>query len=124
MHIHPLNSYMENFDPIFHATGSGKREILGIPMGCKSIESPEPASAIIYLRVAYFMPWIRSIMNNCGSCAVKTEDALDAIIFDVKHATEEDRKSENLSVFQYFTVGNILRTLLENFIRSIANLFT
>ena len=70
-----------NISPIFYIS-NGKREILGLPMGCKRIDSPISKSALVYLRVADFLPWIQNIIFNGGAkCVVKTSNFLNAVIF-------------------------------------------
>ena len=58
-------------------------EIFGIPLGCKRIGSPISKSALVYLRVADFLPWIQNIIFNGGAkCVAETPNIQDAVVFE------------------------------------------
>ena len=78
---------MQSISPIFYVAelsenSNAKMEILGIPMGCKRIDSPISKSALVYLRVADLLPWIQNIIFDGGAeCVIKTPNILDSDVY-------------------------------------------
>lgn len=78
---------LNTFSPIFYVAewgkdSNGKYEILGLPMGCKRSDS-RAKSALVYLRVADFLPWIKNIiMNGGGECLEEKPTIQDAFTFE------------------------------------------
>ena len=86
--MQPSTFSKQNISPIFYVTewsnnSNAKMEILGIPMGCKRTGSPKSKSALVYLRVADFLPWIQNIIFNGGAkCVDEIPNIQDAFVFE------------------------------------------